>query len=117
MNPLDYSLCGKVVTLYRKQGETVIRQVVEGCYLACRQGSSTEIYGKSRLKQFLLIIPGDHPLQCGDRIYDGVGPENVDWQQFLPATVPEVYEAGYVRPCFWEGRIAHWEAGAERRWQ
>ena len=71
----------------------------------------TESYGKSRLKTFLLIIPGDVPLQPGDRIFDGIGPVEVDWAGFVPALVPEVYELSFAKPCYWEGKIAHWEAG------
>lgn len=114
---MDYSLCCSTVTVYRKLEDTVTRQVLENCYMQTQHSSPRENYGKSRLKHFLLIIPGDHPLQCGDRIYDGIGPKEVDWQNFLPVTVPRLYEAGSVRACHWEGRITHWEAGAERRWQ
>ena len=111
---MDYSLCDQTVTIYRKQNGMVTRQIVENCYLTTRCSSSTETYGKSRLKQFLLIIPGDVPVCCGDRIYDGIGPKEMDWQQFLPVTVPQVYEVGYAQPFFWHNQVAHWEAGAER---
>ena len=112
MSPLDYSLCDQTVTVYRRNGEGIARYVVECCYFSRQTATSTEHYGKSRLKPFLLIIPGgDFPLQTGDRIFDGTGPETVDWQAFVPAAVPELYEAAYVKPCRWEGEITHWEAG------
>ena len=60
---MDYSLCCQTVTLYRKQGDSITRQVLEGCYLAGQCSSPTESYGKSRLKKFLLIIPGDSGLE------------------------------------------------------
>ena len=115
MSPFDYSLCQQTVTVYRKNGEGIARHVAENCLFSRQITVSTENYGKSRLKPFLLIIPGASlPLQPGDRIYAGIGPEKVDWQTFVPACVPQLYEAAFAKPCFWEGEITHWEAGAER---
>ena len=115
MNPLDYSLCNQTVTFYRKTGEEIIRQVAENCHLSCKYRETTESHGKSMEKKFLLIIPaGSFVPQPGDRIYDGIGPGEVDWQQFIPALVPEVYEISFVMPCCWDGRTVHWEAGHKK---
>ena len=112
MNPLDYSLCDQTVTVYRKADGEIGRTVIENAYLSAKVSMPNESYGKSKEKTFLLIIPGgDFPLQTGDRIFDGTGPETVDWQAFVPAAVPALYEAAYVKPCRWEGEITHWEAG------
>lgn len=111
MNPFDYSLCDQTVTLYRKEGEKITRQVAENCHLSRNISTSTENYGKSLEKKFRLIIPGDRPICCGDRVFDGIGPETADWQTFVPALVPELYEVSSAKPCFWGGEIAHWEAG------
>ena len=62
-------------------------------------------------KTFQLIIPGDFPLLPGDRIYAGIGPEPVDWKLFLPSLIPELYEVSFTKPCYWNGEVAHWEAG------
>ena len=110
MNPFDYSLCDQTVTLYRKAGGEIIRKVVTGA-LSVRTAAPTEFYGKSLEKTFRLIIPGDFPIYPGDRIFAGVGPANVDWQGFLPATVPEVFEVSFAKPCYWDGDVVHWEAG------
>lgn len=107
MNPFDYSLCDQTVTVYRGQQ----RQVAENCHLSRQISTPTENYGKSEEKKFLLIIPGDFPLQPGDRIYDGIGPMEVDWDTFIPALVPELYEVSFAKPCFWDGEVTHWEAG------
>ena len=107
MNPFDYSLCDQTVTVYRGQQ----RQVAENCHLSRQISTPTENYGKSEEKKFLLIIPGDFPLQPGDRIYDGIGPTEVDWNTFIPALVPELYEVSFAKPCFWDGEVTHWEAG------
>ena len=112
MNPLDYSLCDQTVTLYRKSGKIVTRKVIANAYLSAKVSTPNEPYGKSKEKTFLLIIPENAaPLQCGDRIYDGIGPESVEWQAFVPAAVSELYEISYVKPCRWNGEITHWEAG------
>ena len=112
MNPLDYSLCCQTVTLYRKTGEGITRVVLPGCYLSRQLAMPQTDYGKSMEKKFLLIIPGNTcPPQPGDRVYDGIGPDTVDWQVFLPAAVPELLEVSYVKPCCWDGEIVHWEAG------
>ena len=111
MNPFDYSLCGQTVTVYRKEGAGITRRVCRQAYLWVKISTPAENYGKSLEKTFRLIIPGDFPLQPGDRVFVGVGPDAVDWQSFLPALVPEVLECGFVKPCYWEGEITHWEAG------
>ena len=111
MNPFDYSLCDQTVTVYRKVGDEVIRQVAENACLSAKYSTPPENYGKSLEKTFRLIIPGDFPVYPGDRIFAGVGPVNVDWQGFLPATVPEVFEVSFAKPCYWDGEVAHWEAG------
>ena len=111
MTPLDYSLCCQTVTAYGVREENVKRQVLENCYFAPETGQEAALTGKSRLKKFLLIIPGDFPLQTGDRIFAGIGPEVTDWETFLPAAVEELYEISFVKPCYWDGELVHWEAG------
>ena len=112
MNPLDYSLCSQTVTVYRKTGEEVIRQVAENCHLSRQTSVPTEHYGKSTEKCFLLIIPGGAvSLQPGDRIYAGIGPETINWDTFVPAAADDLYEVSFAKPCFWEGELVHWEAG------
>ena len=108
---MDYSLCSQTVTVYRKTGETVTRQVAENCHLSVKISTPTEPYGKSLEKTFQLISPGDVPLMPGDRIYDGIGPKEVVWEAFIPALVDNLYEVGVAKPCRLAGEIAHWEAG------
>ena len=108
---MDYSLCSQTVTIYRKTGETVTRQVAENCHLSVKISTPTEPYGKSLEKTFQLIIPGDVPLMPGDRIYDGIGPKEVVWEAFIPALIPNLYEVGFAKPYRWSGAITHWEAG------
>ena len=112
MNPLDYSLCDQTVTLYRKQDHGITRQVLTDCGLSASVSTPTESCGKSLEKSFRLIIPGNLPVFCGDRIYAGIGPEATDWGSFVPAAIPGLYEISFVKPCFWAGEITHWEVGS-----
>lgn len=111
MNPFDYSLCGQTVTVYRSQDGKITRQVEENAYFSGKISAYMENYGKSSEKIFQLIIPGDFPLRPGDRIYRGIGPMDVNWQTFLPAMIPELFEVSFAKPCVWEGEVTHWEAG------
>ena len=112
---MDYSLCDGIVTFYRNTGEEIIRQVADNCHLSGKYRTATESYGKSMEKKFLLIIPaGGFSPEPGDRVYDGIGPEEVDWDRFIPALVTELYEISFVNPCSWEGELAHWEAGHKK---
>jgi len=115
VNPLDYSLCDHTVTFYRKSGEEIQRKVADNCHLSCRCREATESYGKSMEKKFLLIIPaGGFTPEPGDRVYDGIGPEKVNWARFIPALVPALYEVSFVNPCCWDGEVVHWEAGHKK---
>ena len=109
MTPLDYSLCCQTVTAYGVREGNVKRQVLENCYFAPEAGQEAALAGKSRLKKFLLIIPGDSDLQPGDRIYDGIGPEEVEWQMFVPAFTDDLYEVGRVKKQLWENEVTHVE--------
>ena len=109
MNPLDYGLCDETVTIYRRNEGLVSRQVADNARLIRQTSTSTESYGKSRAKKFLLIIPGDFDLQPGDRIYDGFGPEEVEWQMFVPAFTDDLYEVGRVKKQLWENEVTHVE--------
>ncbi len=111
MNPFDYSLCDQTVTVYSKDGDTITRQVMDNAYLSASIRTPAEHYGKSLEKIFQLIIPGEIALKPGDRIYAGIGPTDVQWQAFIPALVPQLYEVGFVKPCYWQAELVHYEAG------
>ena len=108
---MDYSLCDETVTLYRKTETGILRRVVDGVRLIRQIATPAESYGKSMEKKFLLIIPADFPMQTGERILAGIGPEVTDWENFLPAAVDDLYEISFVKPCYWDGELVHWEAG------
>lgn len=110
---MDYGLCNRVVTIYRNAGGVVSRQVAEKAWLFTEMG----FVGRDRepVRKFLLILPGEGtPLFPGDRVYDGIGPEEVDWQTFLPINHPFLVEVGRVREFRMDGKILHREA--EQGW-
>lgn len=112
MCPLDYSLCDRTVTVYRVGNGKLQRLVVEGCYYVYEDVELCDVLGKRMERRFLLIMPGScQRVFRGDRIYDGIGPEAVNWQEFIPAKVAGLSEVAYVRPSFWGGDVCHVEAG------
>lgn len=108
---MDYSLCDETVTVYRKTEGGILRWVKERARLIRQTSDTTENFGKSRLKKFLLIIPEDFPLQLGDRVFAGIGPAVTDWESFIPALVEDLFEISFVKPCYWDAELIHWEAG------
>ncbi len=112
--PLDYSLCDQTVTLYRKQGDSVLRQVVEGCLFRFQDSRTVDAMGCRQDRPFLLVMPGaPQRVFPGDRVMAGLGPEVTAqmWRDFIPVKVPGLGEVSYAAPYFWEGSICHVEAG------
>lgn len=112
--PMDYSLCDQTVTIYRRQLNTINRQVVEGCHYSWKEVQTEDVMGIRRQRLCLLILPADAAdIQIGDRVYDGIGPQisAAGWYTFLPVTVEGLSEINYVSPCYWEGTLCHIEAG------
>lgn len=109
MNPLDYSLCRQTVTVYRKDGT---RQVLKNVYYQWEDRLYREETGNRWERTFLLIVPGQaQAVFAGDRIYPGIGPEEIRWNSFLPVNTPGLSEADYARLCFWDAVPCHTEAG------
>lgn len=100
-------MCDRTVTLYRLEDGQVRRQVLEGCFYWYKDVLDTERFAR----KFVLIWPGESPIRPGDRIFDGIGPEEVVWEEFLPVNVPGLSQVAYAAPWHWEGKISHWEAG------
>ena len=112
MQPLDYSLCNQTVTLYRRVGTSVQRWEEANCFYQWQQSQQQGVSGVRRDTSFLLVLPGlRREILPGDRVFNGVGPLEVDWAAFVPAAVSGLSEVGYVQPFFWEGKLCHVEAG------
>jgi len=111
--PVNNGLFDRTVTVYRKEKDRVIRQVVENCYLEREDALGRDVGGIRKERKFLLIVPGAAPVCPGDRIFDGVGPEisPEQWAEFIPVKVQEVMEVSYTKPYYWQGQLCHIEAG------
>ena len=112
--PLDYTMCCQPVTVYRKQGQSILRQVIHNCFLQWQDKLSFDAAGKQKDRSFLLIQPGKEQLVFpGDRIFDGIGPEitGEQWDTFLPVNVNGLVEAAYATAFRWQGSFCHTEAG------
>ncbi len=109
---LTYPFCDKTVTVYRLQDGQVHRTVVENCFYRWEDTNITGDTGDRFARKCLLIQPGDtQKVFPGDRVMPGEGPESVDWDTFLPASVPGLSQIAYAAPWYWDGHISHTEAG------
>ena len=107
----DYGLCYQTVTLYLRREDGVIRQVVRNASFIYGVQQVKDHLGTRQETAFQLIIPGNVDLAPGDRVYDGIGPESVDWDTFLPVSVPGLAEVEYVQHCAWRNLLCHTRAG------
>jgi len=105
---MKHPLCDQTVTLYTQTEQGLQRRVVTGCFYSYRQEKTAEGLSQTR---FTLILPGEEPVGIGTRVLPGVGPEQVDFQTFLPVNTPGLGQVAYVEPCYFAGRLHHWEAG------
>lgn len=106
---MEYPLCDQTVTVYRCQEKTVLRQVVEGCYLELGQTYRSQDARHDR--EFLLVVPGQlQQVFPGDRLVPGVGPQVQDEAELLPVYLPDVLTVGKVKRFFWNGKLSHIEA-------
>lgn len=104
---MTYPLCDRTVTLYRNTEKGAQRYVLYNCYYRY-----TDVLEEGRfLRKFLLVQPGAFPICPGDRVLEGIGPEEIDWETFLPVTVPGLSQVEYAVPNYWLGQLVHWEAG------
>lgn len=101
----------QTVTLYRREPEGIRRQVLEDCFYSWQEELLEEETGLHHAVRFLLVIPGACDIRPGDRVIDGIGPETVDWESFLPVTVPGLSQVAYVKPCYFGSLLCHTEAG------
>lgn len=107
-NPFPYPLCDRTVTVYRETGE---RTVCEGCYFVYEDVENESAQGLQVDRKFLLVMPGAQRVFAGDRIFDGIGPEEIVWAEFVPAAVPGLCQAAYAKAWYWDGHVCHTEAG------
>ncbi len=110
----EYGLCSQTVTVYRRDEDRIIRQVLHNCYFSVQEEEIIDTLGKRTGCEFLLIVPGKkHKICCGDRVMEGVGPviTPAQWKEFVPAAVPGLTQVSYTRVCSLAGEICHTQAG------
>ena len=99
------ALCNRTITIYRPRGGTVDRYVTKGFY------HYMDVWLTERFRrEFLLVLPEELQLQAGDRIYDGIGPEVVQWDSFLPVRYPGLSQIGKVKAYCHQGTFYYMEA-------
>ena len=101
-------LCNQTVTLYRHTAIGVERRVITGCFYSWQREVTAEGLEQTG---FLLVLPPEASVQIGDRVFDGIGPEAVAWEAFLPVNTPGLSQVAYVKPCYFQGKLHHTEAG------
>ena len=109
MNPFAYPLCNQTVTVYRPDGT---RTVLQNCYYQFLDCPTEGVSDASFHRKFLLIAPGEKQrVFAGDKVFDGIGPENIDWDTFLPVNTPGLCQVAYAQGWYWDGKHCHTEAG------
>ena len=116
--PVNYRLCNQTVTIYHhdKDAGTYTRTVIEhGAFLDFRKNRNVEKTGAKEANSFLLVIPcSSQPVFPEDKVLLGTGPEIATreaWAAFIPVKVPGLVVVKYVDPKYWNGQMAHVEAG------
>ena len=112
--PVNSGLFDKTVTVYRKQGEEILRQVIENCYHCYEDVLQTDLNGCRKDRKFLLIVSWNALIvQPGSRVFDGIGPEIglEQWDSFIPVNVAKLMEVSYAKSYSWGGKTSHVEAG------
>ncbi len=108
--PIDYSFCNRTVTIYRKQKNQVLRQVIENAYFQRQEQQKADTLGQSTRQKFLLILPGNvQNVFPGDWVMDGVGPEAANWCEVTQKK--GAGEVSYAEAYYWDGVLCHMEAG------
>ena len=105
--PFPMELCNRLVTIYRPRKGEILRQEGKAFY------HYKDIWSEGRFRRScLLILPVDLELLPGDRIFDGIGPEKVEWSSFLPVEVPGLSQVRTASPYRFRDSFHHWEATA-----
>jgi len=101
ISPLDPALCGQTVTVYHREGLT--RRCLEGVHFECTRTLETDLGRAEASEGFLLVIPGADPIQPGDTVVLGEGPEVIARDSQRP-TVESVKQQWFL------GTVSHTEA-------
>lgn len=112
--PVDYRLCRQTVTVYHKDGDTIIRNVCNAAFLDFKKTQNVDKTGSREANPFLLVIPGpSQMIFVGDKVLEGEGPEVTasEWPRFIPSLVPGLVVVASADPKYWGTQLVHTEAG------
>ena len=91
------------ITIYRENICDVERIVANGCHIEYRVEEKADITGSWPRDVCFLTAPAGTDIRPGDRICDGIGPEQ------RPEALPRI---AWVKPFFVDGKLHHLEAEA-----
>lgn len=108
---MNHPLCCQTVTLYRREGQEISRQVLTDCFYRYSDQVSERNSISQFNRDFLLIT--DAPVTLGDRIYDGIGPliSPQQWELFIPELISGLSQIDKVTPYYFGAQLSHYEAG------
>lgn len=113
--PDIYKQCDQTVTVYHKDGDTIIRKVHrQNAFLDLRKTENVDRTGSRDANAFLLIVRGnEQSVFIGDKAIHGEGPEVTakEWSSFIPSRVPGLVVVSYADAKRWRDVIVHTEAG------
>ena len=114
--PMDYRLCSQTVTIYHRDGgETYTRTVVRNAFLDFKKNRNVDKTGSKEANAFLLVVPGSQvTVAVGDKVLHGEGPElasREEWAALIPSKAEGLAVVKYVDRKYWNGAVAHTEAG------
>ena len=105
-----YSLCNQTVTVYRKDGQRIVRTVLPKVFLDRKVRRKVDRVGDRHQAEFLLVVPGEtQSVFVGDKVVPGEGPE-LSCGEF--DTLTGCCCVKWAGQKFWNGKAVHTEAGA-----
>ena len=114
-SPVDYRLCKQIVTVYHKDGDSIISTVHKNAFFEHKKTQNVDKTGSREANAFLLVIPGKkQTVFVGDKVLRGTGPDistREEWASFIPAKVPGLAVVSYADPKYWGNQLVHTEAG------
>ncbi len=113
---MRYRFCNQTVTVYhRADTDEIERTVYTNAFLDRQKVLNINKTGSAESNGFLLVIPGNPPIQVGDKVLEGEGEAiatDADWRSLIPAKVPGLVVIKQVDPKRdGKGNVVHVEAG------
>ena len=113
---MRYRFCNQTVTVYHHASiDQIERTVYTNAFLDRQKVLNINKTGSAESNGFLLVIPGNPPIQVGDKVLEGEGDAistDAEWRALIPTRVPGLVVIKQVDPKRdGKGNIVHVEAG------